>query len=84
MNEELIFEMYKDRPIKNARTFKGELRKKFKNIDVSNLFVRITNYQISKFGRALMENNWENRSEEELRKITDRAKHRKYCKRRRR
>lgn len=52
--EELIFNMYKDEAL-ISKVFKNEVMKKF-GIDLktaSDLFARITNYQIERFGRKL-------------------------------
>lgn len=50
--EEYLFAKYKDKCIYSAAKFKGEI-KDYKNINASDLYVRIINYQIKKYGRPL-------------------------------
>lgn len=76
--EKVIFEMYKDDAI-ISRIFKKEVMKKF-GIDLktaSDLFARITNYQIKRFGRKL-DNFYEIPTSEENLKTNNRANQRKY------
>lgn len=75
--EELIFNMYKNEVIISP-VFKNEVMKKF-GIDLrtaSDLYARITNYQIKRFGRRL-DDFYEIPTPEEERKVTDNANHRK-------
>ncbi len=55
--EKIIFEMYKNRPIKNKQYFLDRVEGKFKNIDFSDLYVRIINYQIATYGHSLISNS---------------------------
>lgn len=50
--EEYLFTKYKNKCISSAAKFKGEV-KDYKNIDVGELYRRIINYQIKKYGNAL-------------------------------
>ena len=56
--EELIFEMYKDKPILNMKELKKELTKKFKKVNCRDLVIKINNYQIDKYGRPLGKYNF--------------------------
>lgn len=51
--EECAFAQFKDKCFKNAETCKEGIIKKFKGIDVNNLYIRIVNYQIKKYGEVL-------------------------------
>lgn len=50
--EKLIFEEYKDKEIWSARAFKKSIIEKY-NIVPNDLYVKIINYQIKKYGCAL-------------------------------
>lgn len=51
--EECAFIQFKDKCFKNATTCKGNILKKFNDIDVNNLYIRIVNYQIKTYGDIL-------------------------------
>ena len=53
--EELIFNMKKNTPYRNAREFKGDIIKnlKIKDIDFKDVYAKIINYQIAKYGERL-------------------------------
>ena len=52
--KEIIFKAYKDKAI-ITKTFKNEIAKNYKlsDEDVRNLYIRINNYQIKKYGARL-------------------------------
>ena len=83
--EELIFNMYKSQPLV-AKKFKEKVMKKYHITldEARNIFVKINNYQIKKYGKKLDElNELLPYSKEELNKIRSKANQRKYDKRRR-
>lgn len=51
--EKIIFNMYKDTELGTVKDFKSKLMKKFKGINWYELYARITNYQIKKYGTSL-------------------------------
>lgn len=51
--EEFIFQNYKDKCFINATTLKNEIAKHFKNVNVNELYIRIVNYQVKKYGETL-------------------------------
>lgn len=51
--EELIFNAYKEKNLKNARTFKKEVYDNYKYEASSDLYKRIINYQVNKYGEAI-------------------------------
>lgn len=53
MKNEIVFALYKDKAIGSKKEFKEKIRDYIKDVNVSELFVRITNYQIDKYGRVL-------------------------------
>ena len=76
--EKVIFNLYKDTVIVSS-VFKNEVMKKF-NISLrqaSDLFARITNYQIKRYGRKLND-FYDIPTEEESETINRRAKQREY------
>lgn len=82
--KELIFNMYKDK-IVVSKKFKLEMKKKFnlEQREISDLFVRIQNYQIKKYGAKLDLNDIAY-SKEEYSRLAINAKtrknQRKHCK----
>ena len=72
--EELIFTMYRDTPIV-AKTFKSKIIKKYglSNDEARDIYVRIQNYQIKKYGGALM-NKMDLLPAEEWKKINEYAR----------
>lgn len=51
--EQLIFELYKNEMIINAKTFKNKI-KKIKDIDKNKIYIKILNYQVKKYGGMLV------------------------------
>ena len=51
----VLFEIYKDKCLVNAETFKKEMRTKYKLNDKqqSELYTKIVNYQVKKYGQTL-------------------------------
>lgn len=76
--KELIFNIYKDRVIK-SKEFKAEIIDKFEvtRREATDIYARIINYQIKKYGNRL-ENYLEFPTKEEANRITVNAKQRKY------
>ena len=83
--KELIFNIYKDQPI-IAKQFKQEVIEKY-HIDLDearNIFVKINNYQIKKYGEKLdILKELIPYSKEELYKMGRKANQRKYDKKKR-
>ena len=82
--EVLIFNIYKDQPL-IAKKFKQKIIEMYHISleEARNLFVKINNYQIKKYGRKLDTlNEYVPYSKEELYKIGNTARQRKYEKRR--
>ena len=74
---ELVFNIYKDEIIKN-KEFRRKIKEKygFSDIVISNLIVRIVNYQIKKYG-SRKSNDVEIYTREELRRKSLNARRRK-------
>ena len=74
---ELVFNIYKDEIIKN-KEFRRKIKEKygFSDIVISNLIVRIVNYQIKKYG-SRKSNDVEIYTREELRRKSLNARKRK-------
>lgn len=51
--EKLIFEEYKETVIKTSADFKKEVKEKYNFVASSNLYAKIVNYQIEKYGATL-------------------------------
>ena len=51
--EKLIFELFKDKPLSSSRKFKCEVYKRYKINTTRDLYTRLVNYQIKKYGRML-------------------------------
>ena len=51
--EQLLFEMYKDTTKTGDENLRSELQKKYPDVNISNLHIRIINYQVKKYGRSL-------------------------------
>ena len=51
--EECAFVQFRDKCFKNAENCKRKILKKYKDIDVNNLYIRIVNYQLKKYGDIL-------------------------------
>lgn len=60
MKEDLLFAMYKDEPVESCQRFKIKLQKYKKDVNLTHLYVRITNYQIDTYGNMLdfYDPNW--------------------------
>lgn len=52
--EKMVFELYKDKPVA-SKTFRPLVKRKFKLNDkqITNLYARINNYQLKKYGRRI-------------------------------
>lgn len=81
---ELIFNIYKDSVVV-SKPFKQEMIKKYKlsNEDIRNLYIRIKNYQINRYGNELMRKE-RNFSSLEKEIVNRQARQRSYQKRTRR
>ena len=51
--EEYAYVKYRNKSFKNAQRLKGELIKKFGNIDAGKVHERIVRYQVAKYGMTL-------------------------------
>ncbi len=49
-NEELLYQLYKERPFDNSQEFRGFILRHHGVYASTNLITRITNYQIKKYG----------------------------------
>ena len=80
----LIFNIYKDSVV-FSKPFRKEISKKYKlsDEDTRNLFIRIQNYQIKKYGNRLTYDNYNVSSEERI-KDSARFRQRRYEKKTRR
>lgn len=82
--KEFIFNTYKDQAI-IGKTFKRDIIKKYKIsvIEASDMFTRINNYQINKYGKKLDidKNKMPSYTAEELNRFRVNANARKYSRR---
>lgn len=53
MKTEILFARYKDTPVKRKKQFQTKLKEFAEEVDLGELWVRITNYQIDKYGMPL-------------------------------
>lgn len=53
MKEDIIFSLYKDKPVRTAKEFRKEIESKYKGINAKELYLRITNYQLEKYDSVL-------------------------------
>ena len=53
MKDDIVFALYKDTAIGNKNEFREKIKKYIKDVNVGALFVKITNYQIDKYGKVL-------------------------------
>lgn len=53
MKEKILFEIYKDSSEINSKEFRDRLRNKHKDINFSDVYTKINNYQIKKYGQTL-------------------------------
>lgn len=51
--DELLFQMYKDTVETGTERKRNELQKKYPNVNISNLHIRIVKYQVKKYGQSL-------------------------------
>lgn len=51
--DEFLFELYKDKPIYGARRLKKEIKEFYNYNASSDLYARIVNYQIGKYGEMI-------------------------------
>lgn len=65
MKEDIIFSLYKDKPLRTAKEFRNEIESKYKDINAKELYLRITNYQLDKYDHVLWdsENEYSNRED---------------------
>ena len=77
--EEFVFNKYKDSVIESCKKFKKEVSE-FKNIDVREVYAKITKYQIATYGASLRP-EFIRRTKEMVIKSNNRANGRKYNKR---
>ena len=80
--EQLVFTMYKDEKFKGRKDLRDKIKRQFKDItgkQLSEITLRIYNYQVDKYGEVLI-NQPDVMSVEELKKIQRQAKQRKYGK----
>ncbi len=80
MKEDIIFSLYKDKPVKNAKKFQKEIIKKYKDINVKELYLRITNYQLDKYDHVLWdsENEYNMTYDEYVRRAENARARRRY------
>lgn len=77
-NKELIYELEKDNPYNNSKEFRTKITKKYGTIDnLTNLYAKIRNYQIDKYGKTL-NRKWAKRTYNDLLKWAQDARKRKY------
>ena len=53
MKNEIVFALFKDEVIGSKDHFRSKIKKYIKDVNVNELFIRITNYQIDKYGLPL-------------------------------
>lgn len=53
MKNDIVFALYKDQAIGNKNEFREKVKKYIKDINLDELFIRITNYQIETYGLTL-------------------------------
>ena len=51
--EEFLFQVYKDKPVYGAKRFKKECKELYNYKASSELYARIVNYQIEKYGEMI-------------------------------
>lgn len=60
MKEEILFGLYKDTPLVNTVVFRKKMQM-YPDIDANKLYVKITNYQVEKYGCTLDDDKYVNR-----------------------
>lgn len=53
MKDEIIFALYKDKPIGNKKLFNKQCEKYAKQININEMYRKIVNYQIDTYGNTL-------------------------------
>lgn len=53
MKNDIVFALYKDQAIGNKNEFREKVKKYIKDINLDELFIKITNYQIDTYGLTL-------------------------------
>lgn len=53
MKNEIVFALFKDEVIGSKDQFRSKIKKYIKDVNVNELFIRITNYQIDTYGLPL-------------------------------
>lgn len=53
MKEDIIFSLYKDKPLVNSKKFTEQIKSKFGEVNTKELHLRIVNYQIDTYGYTL-------------------------------
>lgn len=51
--EELLFQMFKDTVETGSEYRRNELQKKYPDVKIGELHIRIVNYQVKKYGKSL-------------------------------
>lgn len=51
--EDLLFEMFKDTVATGTELRRKELQNKYPDVNISNLHIRIVNYQVKNYGASL-------------------------------
>ena len=82
MKEELIFQLYKDKPVKSSVYFKKEV-KKYKLEDPYSIYIRINKYQVKKYGSTLESLVNTKHTKEEIKKSNMHTNQRRYYRRQR-
>ena len=53
MKDDIVFALYKDKILGSRHAFERQIKKFIKEINVSDVYLRILNYQIEKYGCVL-------------------------------
>lgn len=59
MKDEIVFAMYKDKAIGRKDIFRNQVRMFNTQINVDELFLKIVNYQIEKYGTQLLKKTFD-------------------------
>lgn len=54
MKNDIVFALLKDKPMGSKQEFQKQIKRYYQDIDETNLYSKITNYQIEKYGTALV------------------------------
>ena len=71
MKEDIIFSLYKDKHVRNAKRFREEIEKKYGDVNAKELYLRITNYQLDKYDHVLWDYDDEYTTEDYIRKAVN-------------